>query len=67
MSGDEKRPLGKILLQRKLVSQQDLDKAGVPNEMVTVPGGHHGQWTPEENERVQRASLEFLQKHGVIP
>jgi DNA-binding response OmpR family regulator len=25
MSSDEKRPLGKILLQRKLVSQQDLD------------------------------------------
>jgi DNA-binding response OmpR family regulator len=25
--GDEKRPLGKILLQRKLVSQQDLDTA----------------------------------------
>jgi DNA-binding response OmpR family regulator len=27
MSGDEKRPLGKILLQRKLVSQADLDAA----------------------------------------
>src|SRR5579863_2044079 len=27
MSGDDKRPLGKILLQRKLVSQQGLDDA----------------------------------------
>ncbi|HLK36250.1 MAG TPA: response regulator [Polyangiaceae bacterium] len=27
MSGDDKRPLGKILLQRKLVSQKDLDAA----------------------------------------
>jgi hypothetical protein len=27
MSSDEKRPLGKILLQRRLVSQQDLDGA----------------------------------------
>jgi DNA-binding response OmpR family regulator len=27
MAGDEKRPLGKILLQRKLVSQQELDAA----------------------------------------
>ena len=27
MSSDEKRPLGKILLQRKLVSQQELDTA----------------------------------------
>lgn len=27
MSSDEKRPLGKILLQRKLVSQQDIDAA----------------------------------------
>lgn len=27
MASDEKRPLGKILLQRKLVSQQELDAA----------------------------------------
>ena len=47
--------------------KQDLDKAGVPNEFITVPGGHHGQWTPEENIRVQLASLKFLQKQGVIP
>jgi acetyl esterase/lipase len=47
--------------------KQDLDKAGVPNIMVTVPQGHHGQWTPEENIRVQLASLKFLKEQGVIP
>jgi acetyl esterase/lipase len=47
--------------------KQDLDKAGVPNEFITVPGGHHGQWTPEENIRVQLASLKFLEQQGVIP
>ena len=41
--------------------KQDLDKAGVPNVMITVPGGHHGQWTPEESIRVQLASLKFLE------
>jgi acetyl esterase/lipase len=46
--------------------KHDLDKAGVPNLFITVPGGLHGQWTPEENTRVQLASLKFLQQQGVI-
>ena len=44
----------------------DLDKAGVPNDLILVPGGGHGGWTPEQNTRVQLASLHFLQAQGVI-
>jgi DNA-binding response OmpR family regulator len=37
MSSDEKRPLGKILLQRKLVSQQELDAALSAQRRSTSP------------------------------
>ena len=32
----------------------------------TVPGGGHGGWPPEQNQRVQLDSLKFLQSVGVI-
>ncbi len=44
----------------------DLEKAGVKHAFDTVPGGLHGKWTPEQNERVQMDSLKFLQAVGVI-
>jgi len=47
--------------------KEDLDKVGVKNAFDTVPGGLHGHWTPEQNERVQMDSLKFLQLVGVIP
>ena len=47
--------------------KKDLDKAGVTNVLDTVPGGGHGQWTPEENQCVQLDSLRFLQSIHVIP
>ena len=37
MSSDEKRPLGKILLQRKLVSQQELDAALREQKRAVTP------------------------------
>ncbi|HEY1694657.1 MAG TPA: response regulator [Polyangiaceae bacterium] len=37
MSSDEKRPLGKILLQRKLVSQQELDAALKAQQRSSTP------------------------------
>ncbi len=46
-----------------------LSKAGVPNELVTVPGGAHGRhtWTDADILRGQRRIEAFLKKHGVIP
>jgi acetyl esterase/lipase len=42
-----------------------LAKAGVPNQLVTVPGGKHGGFTPEERTRIFVAIREFLSKNGV--
>ena len=45
----------------------DLDRLGVKNVLDTVPGGGHGKWTLEENQKVALDSLRFLQSVGVIP
>jgi acetyl esterase/lipase len=42
-----------------------LDAAGVPNELVTVPGGGHGGFTIEENIRIYRAIRNFLSAHDL--
>ena len=36
-----------------------LDRAGVPNEFVTITGGKHGFWTREQNLRAQQPSSTF--------
>ena len=42
-----------------------LDKAGVPNELFTVPGGHHVNFTAEQNVAVYHAIGAFLKKQGL--
>jgi acetyl esterase/lipase len=42
-----------------------LNKAGVPNELVTIPGGKHGNFTAEERTRIYAAIHAFLEKHGL--
>jgi len=44
-----------------------LDKAGVPNELHTVPGGHHGGFSAEENVAVYKTIRAFLKKQGLQP
>ncbi|HEX4810367.1 MAG TPA: alpha/beta hydrolase [Bryobacteraceae bacterium] len=44
-----------------------LEKAGVPNRLVTITGGGHGQFTDEENRRAYSAIREFLAQHGLGP
>ncbi len=47
-----------------------LDQARVPNQLLTVPGGHHGRfrWTDADTIKVQRTIEAFLRKyHQVIP
>jgi acetyl esterase/lipase len=53
--------------QASVELKKDLDKVGVKNAFDTVPGGGHGKWTPEENQRVDLDSLKFLRSVGVIP
>jgi dipeptidyl aminopeptidase/acylaminoacyl peptidase len=42
-----------------------LNKAGVPNQLLTIPGGKHGNFTPEERTRIYVTIREFLAKNGV--
>ena len=45
--------------------QQALDKAGVPNQLVTIPGGKHGGFSREENARAYSAIRDFLAKQNL--
>src|SRR2546425_7797579 len=45
--------------------QQALQKAGVDHELVTIPGGKHGNFTRAENQRAYTAIKAFLAKHGL--
>jgi len=47
--------------------QQALDKAGVPNQLFTVKGGGHGQFSDEDNEKAYAAIFQFLAKHNLGP
>jgi len=51
--------------QHSLRLKAALDKAGVPNALHTVPGGHHGGFTAEENVKVYGAIKEFLKAQGL--
>jgi acetyl esterase/lipase len=42
-----------------------LTKAGVQNQLLTIPGGKHGGFTPEERTRIYIAVREFLAKNGL--
>ena len=45
--------------------QAALQKAGVDHELVTIPGGKHGNFTRAENQRAYAAIKAFLSKHGL--
>jgi dipeptidyl aminopeptidase/acylaminoacyl peptidase len=46
--------------------REALTKAGVPNELVTVPGGKHGNFTVEENLKTYAAIRSFLIKYKLL-
>lgn len=43
-----------------------LEKTGVTNQLLTIPGGKHGQFTPEERTKIYVTIREFLAKNGVV-
>jgi acetyl esterase/lipase len=51
--------------QHSVKLHEALDKAGVPNELFTVPGGHHGNFTEEQNVQVYSTIWKFLGAHGL--
>ena len=44
---------------------EGLAKAGVPNQLLTIPNGRHGNFTPEERTKIFVTIREFLGKHGL--
>ncbi len=42
-----------------------LKKAGAPNELLTIPGGGHGGFTPEERVRIFTRIRAWLGEHGL--
>jgi acetyl esterase/lipase len=44
-----------------------LDAAGVPNRLITVPGGGHGGFSLEQDAAHYAAIWEFLGRHGLMP
>ena len=44
-----------------------LTKAGAVNQHLTIPGGKHGNFTPEERTRIYVTIREFLAKNGLGP
>jgi acetyl esterase/lipase len=43
-----------------------LEKAGVPNKLITVPAGLHGNFKPEEYPRLYSEIRDFLAKYNVL-
>jgi acetyl esterase/lipase len=44
-----------------------LTDAGVSNQLLTIPGGHHGNFKPDERAKIYETIREFLNKHGLKP
>lgn len=44
-----------------------LDAAGVPNELVTIKGGSHGQFTEAQDEFAYEKIRAFLRAHQLLP
>ena len=42
-----------------------LAKAGVTNQLLTIPGGKHGNFTPEERTKIFSTIRDFLVKNGL--
>ena len=42
-----------------------LTRAGVTNQLLTIPGGRHGNFTPEERTKIFSTIREFLAKNGL--
>jgi acetyl esterase/lipase len=42
-----------------------LSKAGVTNQLLTIPGGRHGNFTAEERTKIFSTIREFLSKNGL--
>ena len=43
-----------------------LNKVGVVNQLITIPGGGHGNFTPEQRTMIYSTIHQFLKKNGLM-
>ena len=48
------------------MTYEALTKAGVPNQLLTIPKGGHGNFTPEQRTMIYTTIREFLAKHKLL-
>jgi acetyl esterase/lipase len=53
--------------QQAVRLHQALAKVNVPNQLLTIPGGGHGNFTPEQRDKIYITIREFLVKNGLGP
>jgi len=53
--------------QQAVRLHEALTRAGVPNQLHTIPGGKHGGFTPEQVLAQQQAAIDFLKQYGILP
>ena len=68
--GDDPRELHAAMelhysLEHAVRLHEALSKVGVTNQLLTIPGGRHGGFTPDERTRIFVAIREFLAKNGL--
>jgi acetyl esterase/lipase len=51
--------------QQAVRLHEALTKAGVQNQLLTIPGGHHGNFSPDERVKIYVTIKEFLKKNGL--
>jgi acetyl esterase/lipase len=51
--------------QQAVHLHEALTKAAVQNQLLTIPGGHHGNFSPEERVKIDIAIREFLKKNNL--
>ncbi len=52
--------------QQAVKLHEGLSKAGVTNQLLTIPGGRHGNFTPDERTKIFATIREFLTKNKLM-
>ena len=56
-------PIPSCRIRHSVRLHDALQKAGIPHELITIPGGGHGNFTPDQWQRAYAAIEKFLAAH----
>ncbi len=57
-------PIASCRIQHGVRLHEALNKVGVVNQLITIPGGGHGNFTPEQRTMIYTTIQQFLKKNG---